>query len=553
MSMRARVIVLGLMSLALSSPVFADHHHKPGAQRSLRNVIVMIPDGMSVAGTTLARLVKGSSLALDPLACGLMSTWNSDGTIADSAPAGSAIASGWKSQTGNIASTGSVYSLPDARIPAAGDALRPVATILEAARLSGRATGIVSTSEFMHATPADFSAHDPSRANYDNLTEQIVYNKLDVILGGGLKYLAPESRKDQEDMAAILASRGYAIVRDTAQLEQFSGGKLVGVFGKTDAHAAMSYDVDRDPQREPSLEQMTRKAIRLLSRQPRGFFLMVEGSKVDWAAHANDPLGIVSDVLAFDRAVQVAVDFARSNRETLVLAVSDHGNSGISIGDRSTSTTYDKTPWTRFTDPLKRARVTGEGFEALLPAARRTGSIESLGSEIRSLAKEWLGIDDLSDPEVDSLIKAPVGRVNNAVGAIIAKRAGIGFTSNGHTGEDVVLYKYDPRTPSPCGLMDNTEVGRFLARALGVELDALTQRLFVDAESAFADKGARVTVDTSDAENPVLVVTRNDQELRIPRNKSLAWLNGKEVDSDGVTVFNGSRWFVARNLLNLIK
>lgn len=127
-----------------------------GVQAFAQSVIMLIPDGMSISGTTLARFYKGEPLALDAIACGLVSTWSSDGTIADSAPAGSAYSTGWTSQTGNI----------------------------------GRSTGIISTSEFMHATPADFASHDVSRSNYDNLAEQIVYNGLDVVLGGGTPFLS---------------------------------------------------------------------------------------------------------------------------------------------------------------------------------------------------------------------------------------------------------------------------------------------------------------------------------------------------------------------------
>lgn len=548
-----RALASSIVSFAILAtsvqPVWAEVE----TPKKLPNVIILIPDGMSVNGTTLARLYKGAPLALDPLASGLMSTWNGDGTIADSAPAGSAISSGWKSQTGNIASTGKSYLFPGVRKPAEGEELRPVATILEAARLSGRATGIVSTAEFMHATPADFSAHDPSRKSYDNLAEQIVYNNLNVILGGGIKYLKAESRKDKEDLSAILKSRGYGQVGTTAELNAFSGKKLIGVFGKTDAHTAMSYDLDRDPIREPSLAEMTDKAIEVLSKEPNGFFLMVEGSKVDWAAHANDPVGILSDVLAFDRAVNVAVEFAKKDGKTLVIAVADHGNSGISIGDRSTSLTYDKTPWTSFINPLKKAKVTGEGFEALLPAKRLQGSVETMGAEIRALAKEWLGVDDLSDQEVDSLLKAEAEKVNYAVGPILAKRAKIGFTTNGHTGEDVVLYSYDPRGRLLGGLVDNTYLASFMAKTLGVDLDKTTERLFQDALASFKAKGAEVTVDDSDKENPVLTVKKGNQTLRIPRNKSLVWLNDKEVMSDGVTVFNGTRWFISQAVLDLIK
>lgn len=551
----ATALVAGLLTFTAATPLIASGRPETAAPQTLPNVIILIPDGMSVSGTTLARLYSGAPLALDPLATGLMSTWNGDGTIADSAPAGSALSAGWKSQTGNIASTGKVYILPGARVPAQGEELRPVATILEAAKLSGRATGIISTSEFMHATPADFSSHDPSRSNYDNLTEQIVYNGLDVILGGGIKYLKPETRKDKEDMAAVLKTRGYTLVGNTAELKAFQGKKLVGVFGKTDNHTALSYDMDRDPVREPALAEMTAKAIEVLSAQPKGFFLMVEGSKVDWAAHANDTVGIISDVLAFDRAVKVAVDFAKKQGNTLVIAVTDHGNSGISIGDRSTSTTYDKTPWTSFIDPLKRVKVTGEGFEAMLPSNRLEASstVETHGPQVRALAQDWLGIGDLTNAEVESLLKAKAGQVNYVVGPIVAQRAKIGYTTNGHTGEDVVLYAYDPRGRLLGGLVDNTVVAQFMAQTLGVDLDATTERLFQDATAAFLAKGAQVVVDKTDAENPVLVVTKGSQKLEIPRNKSVAILNGQQVISDGVTVFNGTRWFVASNLIALIK
>ncbi|WP_273804975.1 alkaline phosphatase [Providencia rettgeri] len=537
------------ISISLTFPLFSAAANTSEKPQTVKNVIVMIPDGMSVTGTTLSRLYKGESLALDPLASGLMTTWNGDGTIADSAPAGSAISSGWKSQSGNIASTGKKYDWPGVKTPSQGEELRPVATLLEASRLSGRSVGIISTSEFMHATPADFSAHDPSRKSYDNLTEQIVYNNLDVILGGGAKYLKPENRADKEDMAKILSSRGYSIVNTPKQLDTFSGKKLVGVFGKTDKHTALSYDLDRDPALEPSLAQMTQKAIDVLSQNPDGFFLMIEGSKVDWAAHANDPVGIISDVLAFDDAVAKAVDFAKKDGNTLIVAMTDHGNSGISIGDRSTSENYDKTHWTRFINPLKKAKVTGEGFEAILESQ----SAKQDAVKIRALATQWLGVDDLTDEEVNSIMGAKSGALNYVIGPILAQRAKIGFTTNGHTGEDVVLYSYDPRGRLLGGLMDNTEVAHFMASALDVNLQQATEQLFLDANAEFSAKGATVSEDLADAENPVLVVTKGAQTLRIPRNKSVAWLNDNEVISDGVNVYNGSRWFVSKSLIDQIK
>ena len=520
-----------------------------GAQTFAQNVILLIPDGMSVAGTTLARFYKGEPLALDEIACGLVSTWNSDGTIADSAPAGSAFATGWASQTGNIASTGKAYLLPGVSIPESEE-LRPVATILEAARLGGRSTGIISTSEFMHATPADFTAHDPSRSNYDNLTEQIVYNGLNVILGGGTPYLQASARKDKEDMKAILAERGYGYVDNASDLRAFRGDRLVGTFGKTKTATAMSYDIDRDSGNEPSLARMTAKAIDILSANKKGFFLMVEGSKVDWAAHANDPVALVTDIIAFDEAVKVALDFAKKDRNTVVIAVTDHGNSGISIGDRSISSGYDKTPWTTFINPLKRASLTGEGLEAVLAAK---GADRSKAEVIREAVATYMGISDLTDAEVAAIGAAKPGSLNYAIGPVVAARAKIGFTTNGHTGEDVVLYNYDPFGRRLTGLVKNTDIASYMASTMNVDLMETTSRLFQDAASMFAKKGASLSTDKADPENLVLVVTKNDQTLRIPRNKSVAYLNGKAVDSEGISVFNGTKWFIAMNLIDLIK
>ena len=335
-----------------------------GMQAFAQSVIMLIPDGMSVAGTTLARFYKGEPLALDAIACGLVSTWNSDGTIADSAPAGSAYATGWASQTGNIASIGKSYVLPGVEIPEY-EAQRPVATILEAARLSGRSTGIISTSEFMHATPADFSAHDVSRSNYDNLAEQIVYNNIDVVLGG--------------------------------------------IYEPAEA-----------------------------------------------------------------------------------------------------------------------------------PAIRQTVSL-------------YLGIANLTDEEVEAIGKTKAGSMNYTVGPMVGSRAKIGYTTNGHTGEDVVLYCYDPFGQRMTGLVRNTDIALYMARTMNVDLAQATSELFQDANSMFAKKVAKVATDTTDPENAVLVVTKGDQVLRVPRNKSYAYLNGRAVTSDGVAVYNGTKWYIARNLLDLIE
>ena len=127
------------------------------------------------------------------------------------------------------------------------------------------------------------------------------------------------------------------------------------------ADREMDYDLDRNPDKQPSIEEMTKKAIEKLSKNDKGFFLMVEGSKVDWAAHANDPVGMATDFLAFDRAVGAALEFAKQNGETTVIITSDHGNSGVSIG-RESCKGYDKLTKDQLFKNLSQFKLTAEGF-----------------------------------------------------------------------------------------------------------------------------------------------------------------------------------------------
>mgnify|MGYP001189133308 CR=1 FL=1 len=559
-----KVALAAALAIALLSEVAVAQSKKAagkaGASASAKNVILLIPDGASLAPQTLSRWIKGSALSFDKYTCALVETHNSDMTIADSAPAGSAYATGFKSQTGNIASTGKVYTAPGISAPAIGE-LRPVATVLEAAKLSGRSTGLVCTCEFMHATPADFAGHDPSRKNYDGLSEQIIFNNVDVVLGGGWSFLEAANRADKDNVIDQIAARGYALVKTPAELKVSKATKIFGLF----APKAMAYDLDRDPSKEPGLDEMTSKAISALSANKNGFFLMVEGSKVDWAAHANDPVGIVSDFLAFDRACNVALEFAAKDKNTIVIVVTDHGNSGFSIGDRSTSGSYDKTPYNTFYDPIKKATKTGEGLEAFIPADK---------GNVRDVVAKYYGINDLSDEEVAAIAKAAPGALNAVVGPMMGSRARIGFTTGGHTGEDVVLSVYDPSGNRPTGVIDNTEIARYIERSLALDLAAATDRLFADAETAFGAKNAVVSVDaTTDPANVRLVAKKGDVELAIVQNRDYAivkgiaktakgvYVLGKDADgketlaikADGVSLYNGKKWFVSRNLIDAIK
>ncbi|MDN4078602.1 alkaline phosphatase [Paenibacillus polymyxa] len=502
---------------------------------TIKNVIILIPDGMANDATALARWYKGSSLTLDSMASGMVRTHSADAPIADSAPAGTAFATGHKSHTGYVGVLPDEATMPGQQPIAAGDAKKPVASILEASKLAGKSTGIVATSEIMHATPADFTAHYPDRKNYDALSMQQAYNGVDVVLGGGGKFLEPAGRKDGQDLIAQIKDQGYDFVTTPEGLKNSTSSKLWGSFSPE----ALAYDLDRDASKEPSLAEMTTKAIDVLSKNDKGFFLMVEGSKVDWAAHANDPTGIISDVLSFDDAVKVALDYAKQNQNTVVVAVTDHGNGGLTIGSSDTTSNYDKTPLASFIDPLKKAKLTGEGLESKLNADR---------SNIKEVLSTYFGITDLTDEEVKTIKDAKEGSMNYAVGPIISKRANIGWTTGGHTGGDVVLYTYAPNGDRPSGVIDNTDVNKYMTRVLGLDLDTVSKQLFVPAKAAFEAKGAKFTADTK-----VITVTKGSNKLELPVYKNIATLNGKNSTLNGVVVFNGVDYFVPQQAIDLIQ
>ncbi len=502
---------------------------------SIKNVIILIPDGMANDATALARWYKGSSLTLDSMASGMVRTHSADAPIADSAPAGTAFATGHKSHTGYVGVLPDEATMPGQQPIAAGDAKKPVASILEASKLAGKSTGIIATSEIMHATPADFTAHYPDRKNYDALSMQQAYNGVDVVLGGGGKFLEAAGRKDGQDLVAQIKDQGYDFVTTPEGLKNSTSSKLWGSFSPE----ALAYNLDRDASKEPSLAEMTSKAIDVLSKNDKGFFLMVEGSKVDWAAHANDPTGIISDVLSFDDAVKVAVDYAKQNQNTVVDAVTDHGNGGLTIGSSDTTSNYDKTPLASFIDPLKKAKLTGEGLEAKLNADR---------SNIKEVLSTYFGITDLTDEEVKTIKDAKEGSMNYAVGPIISKRANIGWTTGGHTGGDVVLYTYAPNGDRPTGVIDNTDVNKYMTRVLGLDLDTVSKQLFVPAKAAFEAKGAKFSADTK-----VITVTKGSNKLELPVYKNVATLNGKNTTLNGVVVFNGVDYFVPQQAIDLIQ
>jgi alkaline phosphatase len=494
--------------------------------RPVKNVIMMVPDGCSNSIQTLARWEKGDALMLDSILVGAVQTYMANSVITGSAAAVTAFATGYKTTSGFL-SVG----------PRAEDVLTtfehpgkemeycPLATVLEGARLQGKSTGLVASSNISHATPAGFACHVDNRNNYNEIMEQMVYENIDVALGGGKLYLLPKSqggkRTDEENLLKVLLDRGYQFVETEEEMSRVVSGKLWGLF----AEHHMSADIDRLEfgSKQPSLAEMTAKAIELLSKDKDGFFLMVEGSQIDWAGHANDPIYMVTDFLAFDEAVKVAVDFARKDKKTLILAFPDHNCGALSIGHGATKKPYSKTKVEDLISPLKGMKITAGALEY-----QQIGTDHSYTNVSKQIKKWWeINITSEDYREIKELMDKGCP-LSYSISEVISKNYTVlGWTSHGHTGEDVPLWAYGPNRP--VGLYDNTELAEITASALGFNLDEINRELFVEVGEVFPD----YNLDKSDTANFILEIN----EVKLPINKNLLVAEDKTYELNGIVVY----------------
>jgi len=453
----------------------------PADSPPAKNVILMIADGAGLEAYTLARWMKGAPLAVDSLEVALVKTHSTDSVITDSAPAATAYATGLRTSNAFLSVGPSPKVLSTLQPPPEDMPYRPLATVLEGAKLLGKATGIVVTCRVTHATPAAFMAHTPHRDDEQNIMIQIVHQNVDVVLGGGWELLLPSSaggkRTDGRNLAAVLQQRGYQMPKTRQELAQLKTGKVFGLFAP--GHLAAEIDRPSLAPHEPHLEEMTRKAIEILKADPDGFFLMVEGSQIDWAAHANDPAHLVHDMLMFDRAVAAAAEFARQDGQTLLIVVSDHATGGLSIGNTG--------PLCKGTlsveavvEPIRRMKCSAPVLWKMVGKAPTPERFQQI------LREEW-GIEIQPKEAAEILTEAQRDPKNpqNAVTLLSTHYTALGWTTHSHTGGDVVLFTLGPGRPK--GVLASPQVGRCIADALGLDMDQLNARLFVEPGKVMPD------------------------------------------------------------------
>lgn len=526
--MRRLSLMFGL--LAISIIVFAQ------GVKPVKNVIVMIPDGTSTGVYSAARWYKiynkmGDKLNIDPFLTGTVTTHSSNAPIGDSAPTGSTYATGVLQKTGNVAIYPEADPKNDLYPVDANRTYQPATTILEASRIEkNKATGLVVTCEFPHATPADFSSHHYNRGQYKWLAPQIAYQNLDVMFGGGNGILT-------DDMKSHFNNNGTTLIQDNrdALLNYNSDGKVWALFGDR----ALPYDLDRNPEKVPSLAEMTGKALDLLSKNDNGFFLMVEGSQVDWAAHGNDAAGIITEFIAFDEAVGKVMDFAIKDGNTAVVIMSDHGNSGFTIGSHDCPG-YDRLSLEQLFGAVSDYKLTGNGLESLL--------LETKPEDVKSEFKKYTNID-LTDEELQLLMSSKNYKESNYMEVansnsmgrniinIMNSKTCFGFTTGGHTGEETLLASYHPQDDILRGNVRNVDVNKYLVEVSGIDktLEEISDEVFAKHTDVFA--GLSISIDKKDEDFPVLNVKKGRNKLEIKAFSSVAKLNGKPFDIGSVVVY----------------
>jgi len=279
------------------------------AQKNPKNVIFLIGDGMGIAQVYAGMVANGNHLELERCTySGFSKTYSSNKFTTDSGAGGTALACGVKTKNGMIGMN------PDSVA---------VQSILELASKNSLSTGIVVACAVTHATPASYIAHQINRDMYEEIATDYLKTNIDVFIGGGRKYF--EDRTDNRNLTNELKAKNYQIAYNLNDVKKTKTGKLAGLL-YDDQNPGM-------PERGTMLPDATQTAITILSTNKKGFFLMVEGSQIDWAAHDNNTQQIIKEMLDFDQTIGKALDFAKKDGNTLVIITADHETGGMTILD----------------------------------------------------------------------------------------------------------------------------------------------------------------------------------------------------------------------------
>ena len=463
---------LGLIeALAEEPPAHApDSRAGRGPGRRPKNIIFMVADGMSLGVPTLAepfgRMVRQQGTILAELlasprpALGYFDMRSLSALVTDSAAA----ASSWGS--GSRVFNNAINTLPDGR---------KLTPILELAKQAGRRTGLVTTTQMTHATPAGFAAVQGSRDSQEAIAPQYL-DVVDVLMGGGVEHFDPTLRSDGRDLMADFAGRGYAVWTTRGQLSNDPAiRRVLGLFWQN--HLPFTLDRNHSTHMQeivPTLAEMTRTALATLDRDnPHGFIVQIEGGRVDHAAHSNDAAAILWDQLAFDDAVRVALEFAARDGDTLVVITTDHGNANPGLN--GTGSNYDDTD-----KCFERLALATGSFEAMAVRLKRElGEHGQIDADLaHTLVRDLMGIDFTADEakilgatlagEPAPVLNKQFAKVVGVLGELLSNYNGVGWTGTSHTADWATIIALGPGQARFHGRHANTEAFGILCEFMGI-------------------------------------------------------------------------------------
>lgn len=446
-------LIFSVPASAIENPTPDTNVPSAGPARP-KNIIIMIGDGMGPAYTSAFRYFKDNpetqeieQTVFDRLLVGMASTYpdRSSGYVTDSAAAATALATGRKSYNGAISVDVNK---------------RPIATLMEKAKALGLATGIAVSSQVNHATPAAFLTHNESRKNYLEIAQSYLDTDTDVILGGGKDYFS-------EDLLAQFVAKGYEYVADITTLDQVSSPKVIGLFAPVQLPWAVNDKEGRQ------LSTLTQNALKLLSQHEQGFVLLVEGSLIDWAGHNNDIVSAMGEMQEFSASIEVVEQFARQQKDTLVVITADHNTGGLSIGANGEYAWHPEVI---------------QGVQASPDVIAK----QALETEAwLSLFTKLVGFEPV-DGEWAELLKAKEKgqeAFTLAISRLIDKRSGTGWTTFGHTALDVPVFATGPGAKLFFGFQDNIDIANKIFSLLPEEVqveESLEQVPKADSPAAHA-------------------------------------------------------------------
>jgi len=485
----------------------------PAQGAGAKNVILLIGDGMGPQSVGLAIYYNlfmngpGKPLNMERLMAagntGYCLTYQYGTVVTDSASAATALASGVKTR--------------DAIIGKDHDG-RPMKTLVDIAIQLGKSTGLISDTRITHATPAGFYAQVIHRDMENEIADQLIERgDLTVAFSGGAQHFIPtetkveahlellgidktagwgsSKRKDKRDLIAEAKNKGYTIVANERELLALDGqktGKVLGLFSASGFPSA----IDRQPQHQtgvPTLSQLTSKALEILQSNPQGFFLMVEGGQIDWVEHGNDVASVLQEMLEFDQAIGVAMKFAQSNPDTLVIVTADHDTGGLAIAyidykppapvklpsGETWKTKYnfgEKAIFEKMAQQKKsfaKMLTDSKGNPATLKKEIEENSAFTITEEQAKslLAKEQpKGIMETTDYGVYHVFRSHTPA--NRMGRLFGKEMNTAWAVGTHTHTPVMIFGQGAGAEKFRGLLDNTDIPKIIAHEWGAVLPA---------------------------------------------------------------------------------